>query len=307
LITTVGATTTSIHRLNGDRHLSPAGKAGYFFFNWLNNTFPDRRLDPRMARRDFHCSDLAQCWSHRQPGSSPSRTLSDFFWLTLPWPRIQEELGAIRVLDVGCGNGHYGPHLIQWSGNRIAAYAGADLSAQPSWLALTAADPRLQFIQADASEVARAIPDGTNFVMSQSTIEHLDHDLQFFAHVADRLRRLDSPVLQIHLCPSAACLKLYLRHGVRQYTPRTLSKITRLFPNSQVAVYRLGGRACNRLHFRFITWPLMVRGIDFRETRAAEYERRLLDAIEQDMARPQRSPAFYALVMHTNPRVPLFT
>lgn len=307
MITTAGATTTSIHQLNGDRHLSAAGKVGYFFFNWLNNLFPDRRLDPRMARRDFHYADLGRHWSQLQPGSSPSRALSDLFWLSLPWPRIQQELNAIQILDVGCGSGRYGAHLIQWSGNRITAYVGADLCAQPSWRTLTNEDSRLRFIETDASDIARAIPDGTNFVMSQSTIEHLDHDLQFFGHVADHVRRLDSPALQIHLCPSAACLRLYMLHGVRQYTPRTLSRITRLFEHAHVALYGLGGRSCNRLHYQFITSPLIIRRKeDLRQTRASEYAGRLLAAIQHDMAHPQRAPAFYALVIHTRPRSRLF-
>src|SRR5205823_3432032 len=105
--------------------------------------------------------------------------------------------------------------------------------------------------------------------------------------------------------PSAACLRLYLLHGVRQYTPRTLSTITRLFEDSDVALYRLGGRACNRLHYEFITKQLFRRG-DLRAARPEEYERRLAAAIDQDMARPQRSPAFYALVIHTRPRTRLF-
>ena len=301
-----GATTTSIHRLNGDRHLSPSGKLAYVLFNWLNNALPNWRVDPRMAIHDFRRADLQSLWPQLQPGSSPSRRLSDLFWLTLPWERIQQELGAIRVLDIGCGSGHYGPRLISWSDSRVASYAGADLQAQPSWTALPQADPRLRFIQADAAELRDAIPIGTNFLMSQSTIEHLDYDLRFFEHIADYVRRLNSPALQVHLCPSAACLKLYWFHGVRQYTPRTLSHITRLFEDAHIALYALGGRACNQLHYRFITAPLMIwRKGDLRETRAAEYEQRLRAAIEQDMSVPQRSPAFYALIIHSRPRTRL--
>lgn len=299
--------TTSIHRLNGDRQLPRGGKLAYFLLNWLNNRLPCSRVDPRLAIRDFQCSHLRSCWPQIQAGSSPSRTLSDLFWLTLPWDRIQEELGAIRVLDVGCGSGHYGPRLIAWSGDRLASYVGTDVQAHASWPVLERDDPPLRFIQADAGEIAPAIPAGTNFVMSQSTIEHMDHDLRFFEHMADYVRGLDAPALQVHLCPSAACLKLYLLHGVRQYTPRTLSHITRLFEDSRAVLYRLGGRACNQLHFQFITAPLVIwRQGDLRETRAAEYQRRLFAAIEEDLVRPQKSPSFYALVIHTSPRTRLF-
>jgi hypothetical protein len=134
----------------------------------------------------------------------------------------------------------------------------------------------------------------------------MDSDLQFFERLRQYVASVDGPVLQVHLCPSAACLKLYLFHGVRQYTPRTLSTVTRLFDNADVMLYGLGGSACNRLHLRFITYPLLVRGVDYRLARAAEYQRRLIAAIEQDMSRPQRSPAFYALVIHSHPRGRLF-
>ncbi len=301
--------TTSIHCLNGDKPLpfGHAGKLGYFLLNWLNNRLPDWRVDPGLVIQDFRCPNLESYWPQLPTGASPSRILSDLFWLTLPWERIQQELGGIRILDAGCGSGHYGPRLISWSGDRVASYIGADIHAHESWPALEHEDQRMQFIQADAGELGRVLPGGTNLIMSQSAIEHMDHDLQFFEHVCDHVQRLGTPALQVHLCPSAACLKLYLLHGVRQYTPRTLSNITRLFENGYAVLYRLGGRACNRLHYRFITSPLMIwRKTDLRMTQTAEYERRLFAAIERDMTQPQRSPAFYALVIHTCPRARLF-
>lgn len=300
-------TTTSIHRLNADRPLGYLGKFAYLALNWLNNRFPRWRVDPHLATRDFRCSNLATRWPEMQRGLSPSRTLSDLFWLTLPWKRICEELGAIHILDVGCGDGQYGSQLISWSHDRVASYVGVDLNAQNSWAVLEQKDPRMQFRQGDASDLKHSIPAATNLLISQSAIEHMDHDLRFFEHVRDHVRRLGAPALQVHLCPSAACLKLYLLHGVRQYTPRTLSHITRLFEIGYAILYRLGGRACNRLHCKFITVPLMIwRKSDLRVTRAAEYELRLHEAIEQDLSRPQQHPAFYALVIHTHPRTRLF-
>jgi SAM-dependent methyltransferase len=299
--------TTSIHRLNGDRRLSLAGKVGYFLLNWLNNQLPYSHVDPRLPVRDFRCELAAIRCASIPRDASPTRTLSDLFWSALPWRDIENELGAIQILDVGCGAGQYGPRMMAWSGNRIMAYVGVDVHEHREWTDLERAGRRFRFIQTDASDPAQSIPVGTNFVMSQSAIEHIEHDLRFFAHVRDYVQSRTAPALQIHLCPSAACLKLYLLHGVRQYTPRTLSIITRLFNDSDVVLYRLGGRACNRLHYQFITFPLMIQGVgDLRVTRAAEYERRLFEAIKEDMSRPQRSPAFYALVIHTHPRARLF-
>lgn len=220
---------------------------------------------------------------------------------------MQEELGSIRTFDVGCGSGQYGRRLMSWSGDRLATYTGADVTPHAGWQTLTLDDPRLRFVTADAANLRHAIPQDTNFIVSQSAIEHMDDDLTFFEQVRDHVARSRKSVLQIHLCPSQACLRLYLLHGVRQYTPRTLSKITRLFDHGYAVLYRLGGRACNRLHYEYITAPTRFRrSDDLRKTRPVEYERRVADAIGEDMTRPQPSPAFYALVIHSHPRQRLF-
>jgi len=65
-------------------------------------------------------------------------------------------------------------------------------------------------------------------------------------------------------------------------------------------LYRLGGRACNRVHYSFITKPLLIRGgSDLRNEQPDEYDRQLFHAISNDMRHSQRSPAFLALVIHS--------
>ena len=298
-------TTTSIHRLNGDRRLpfGPAGKLAWLALNRLNNARPYQAVDPRLQIRDFRCDDLDTLAAALPAGISPSRMLSDLFWISLPWSAIQNELGGpIHAFDIGCGTGHYGPRMLSWSGGRIAEYVGTDVQVPASW----PDDPRLTFVRADASTLT-TFPPAANFIMSQSTIEHIDDDLRFFQQVRDHVQSRVEPTVQVHLCPSAACLPLYLLHGVRQYTPRTLSRITELFEDSELWLFRLGGRACNRLHFRFITGPHFIwRTGDRRTSEPAEYQARLVRAVAEDMSQPQQSPAFYALVIHTHPRSRLF-
>ena len=171
---------------------------------------------------------------------------------------------------------------------------------------LARTEPRLQFLEANVTSPDFVIPPETNLIVSQSSIEHMDSDLSFFARVRSYLDSFDGPVLQVHLCPSAACLRTYLRHGVRQYTPRTLSHITRMFPAGTPLLFGLGGAACNQLHFDFITVPLALGRGDQRLVRAAEYDARLRAAIARDMTQPDRNPAFWALVIQRAPRVPIF-
>lgn len=298
-------TTTSIHRWNADRRLpfGPGGKLAWLALNRLNNARPYQGVDPRLQIRDFRCDALEARAATMPAGISPSRMLSDLFWITLPWGAIERELGGpIHVFDIGCGTGQYGPRLLSWSDERIVEYVGTDVQVPTSW----PDDPRLTFVRAEASTLA-AFPPAANFIMSQSTIEHIDDDLRFFARVRDHVQARVEPTLQVHLCPSAACLPTYLWHGVRQYTPRTLSRITTLFDDSDLWLFRLGGRACNRLHFQFITGPHFIwRTGDRRAKEPADYQARLVRTVAEDMSQPQQSPAFYALVIHTHPRSRLF-
>jgi SAM-dependent methyltransferase len=295
---------TSGHRLNADRRLGAIGAAAYFVLNGLNNARPYANLDPRLAIKPFNCASVGERWPLLPRGASPSRTLSDLFWMTLPWPAIRAALGPIRVLDVGCGSGEYGPRMLNVAAGAIERYTGTDARIGSQWPTLAATDPRLDFFQSKAEHFRALIPAGTNMFVSQSALEHFDEDLAFFDHVRDFIASAGGPVLQVHLVPSQACLRLYLRHGVRQYTPRTLSRATRLFADASLELYALGGRASNRLHWEFITRPLLIEKRDLREVRPDEYDRRLREAIEADMRRPSRSPAFWALVIHSRPTSP---
>jgi SAM-dependent methyltransferase len=305
----VTARHTAIHRLNADRPLSAIGKASYFTLNWLNNALPYWFVDPKLAVRDFACPPIEAHRAELPHGASPSRTLSDLFWLSLPWPAMRDELGPIHILDIGCGSGGYGPRLLSWAAGAIASYTGTDARPHADWPALEARDSRLRFFTSRAERFADHIPPGTNLFISQSAIEHFDDDLGFFEQIRDYLRTTPGPALQIHLVPSQACLRLYQLHGVRQYTPRTISKITRLFgAETYAALYGLGGGAANRVHYEYITKPLLIlkRG-DRRSAQPDDYQRALFTAIASDGARPQPSPAFWALVLHSRWQTRLFS
>lgn len=260
-----------------------------------------------MVLRDFVCDDLIAHWPDVPRGASPSRTVCDLFWVTLPWPSIRATLGDVHMLDIGCGSGHYGPKLLASANGLVASYTGTDAAPRPGWTDLATTDSRVRFYESRAEDFGSTIPTGTNLFISQSAIEHFDEDLTFFRQIGDYVRASPGPVLQIHLAPSQACLRLYTLHGVRQYTPRTLSRITRLFgPDSHRTLFRLGGAACNRLHFASITKPLVLHGRDLRNEEPEKYEKRLFEAVSHDMRHPDSSPAFWALVILSKTPTPLF-
>jgi len=282
-----------------DEPIGGLKKILHFLGNAINNLFPSAHIDPRLKIKTYRYGALAENWEKIPKTVSPNRKLSDLFLMELPWQKIQQELKEIRVLDAGCGSGRYGPQLVEWSGKRITRYAGIDTHEQPDWTQLNA-EPLYNFKKISAHDFKKQIPVGTNFFFTQSALEHFTEDLAYFEQVREYVESMDFPIMQVHLFPSSACLRLYLLHGVRQYTPRTVSKITRLFSGSDSVLFGLGGRACVHLHWKSITWPRLILGQgDRREENPDEYDTALRQAIEADMRADQRSPDFYALIIQS--------
>jgi len=292
--------------LNGDGSLSLFDRVAYLALNWFNNRAPYASLDPALSIADFELPAPAPLG--QLPGlPSPSRAMCDLFWMRLPWDAIEREVGPLRILDLGCGSGRYGTSLQTWSGGRVARYLGVDRDIHTDWTRLAAEHAYLEFRRGDVETVGPHIPSDTNIIISQSTLEHVRDDVRVCEQTHAYAQRYGRPMLHIHLVPSQACLWTYLWHGYRQYTPRTLSERTRLFADSAKLLVRLGGAASNRLHFRFITWPLLIRrGADRRSASPQEYLTELQRAVDIDMKQPQPSPAFYAVVVHSHARAPLF-
>ena len=234
---------TSIHNLNSDKGLNRLQKLLYVLLNLANNMFPNTCVDKALEIRDFTCKDLRKVWKRLDYEifpprmiTTPTRKLSDLFWLKLPWDKIKEELSDIHILDTGCGSGDYGRILIDFSDNNISSYTGIDIHHQDNWKKLEEEYSIFRFHRFIGNDISGYIPDRTNFFMTQSAIEHFDADLSFFKQIKEHLLSYQKSVLQIHLFTSRSCLRLYRYHGIRQYTPRTVSKITRLFRDFSYAV-----------------------------------------------------------------------
>lgn len=296
---------TSNHFINADVKLSLPMKALYMAFNWANNLFPYANIDKSLSIRNFICDDLKKQWGRLNIKTSPARRLVDLLLLKLPWDKIKNELGEINVFDLGCGSGNYGIKLIDYSDNRITRYIGMDKYKNNDWTNIESDFSNIKFFQCDSSRFSNYIPEQTNLFMSVSALEHFNEDLSCFKQIQEYIISYSKSVFQIHFIPSRICLRHYLFHGVRQYTPRTISKISRLFNDFSYSIlFCLGGRHCNRLHFNFITKPLFISRVgDLRDLKTQEYEREILKAIEQDMEiqiKNQKNPCFYALVIHSN-------
>jgi SAM-dependent methyltransferase len=301
---------SSIHRLNADKGLTRSQQLGFQLLNYLNGVaLPNLLLDRNLSVREFTDFDLASYPVEVPITDSPSRLLSNLFWVSLDWAKIKEELGDVHVLDIGCGNGHYARRLLQWSGGRLSSYHGVDITERDEWNSVRSELPTATFaVLNDHSDWSSHIRDKTNLIVSQSALEHIEEDLTCFRTLADTLAPRRKPVLQLHLVPSEYdFMKLFGYHGLRQYSARSISMITSLFSRySQSVLFRLGGRACNDLHYEFIRRPLRQLKIDLRDTMPAEYSARLLQAVSQDRTSVATTPSFYAFAIHSHPGTSLF-
>lgn len=300
----LSCTSSSLHVINGDESLGKFDRWLYFWLNRLSNSvlldvnshIPIRRFTlPYDRPYDIQSSSLPR-------GSSPSRRLSDLFWMNLPWNVMQQEFGELHIVDVGCGKGLYGARLKDWSGQRISSYTGFDVTKADSWNEFTATNARFRFVQCSASKFSEHIPTDTNFFITQSALEHIEDDMTYFRHVAAHIRRTRKPVFQVHLVPSPVCLHLYGLHGVRQYSPRTVARIASIFKDtSYVLLFELGGSRCNQLHWEYITKPLRQGRPDHRSVQPELYDQLLRAAIEHDMHYGgAAAPSYYAVVIHSH-------
>lgn len=299
-------TNSSIHNLNADKRLSLSGRLIWILLNLFNNIyFPNRARG--LCIMNF-CPEMdEEDWGKIHIKFSPARSLSDLFWLKLDWKAVKSELGSINIFDTGAGKGGYALKLNDFAMG-ISTYFGVDPSAHKEWETLMHDHKFITIKQQKSDDILDMIPNKTNFFMSQSAIEHFEDDLLYFKQIRNFIDKTNNNTIQIHLFPSAACLKLYLWHGVRQYTPRTISTIVQLFdsPNTYSILFRIGGTNCNNLHYRFITYPQWIKGVDWRDSKTNAYRDLVKIAVEKDIEHRNHKPNFYALVIHSNFKKPIF-
>lgn len=296
-----GPASTSRHKLSADKRLSKIQRVAWIACNLFNNSFPRVRVDKKLYELMFSLteSQLNETWDCIAPTASPARRLCDLFWMNCPWGALLNELGKVSALEVGCGSGVYGRLLGRLLGDSLTQYIGVDIEADEQWKEY-ATDRRFAFNVGRASDAFKYLP-GSNLILTQSALEHFEEDLLYFSHVSEYVRASKNPILQVHLVPSASCIATFPWHGVREYTPRTLSKITRLFgAETQRYLFALGDSGCNRVHREFITWPNLRHGVDLRHAQNSQYQQELRAAILNDFNGRVRSPAFYALVLASN-------
>ncbi len=290
---------SSSHTVNADYFMSTSDKLKYFLFNLVNNLGTKIRMrDIKVEKFNPSKSAVIEHLNKITDPTSPSRIMSNIFWEYLDWRLIREKLnGEIRVLEVGCGTGKYGEKL-----NRVASidsYKGVDIEAREEWR-LNQVDHF--FFQRASFEDFSEFTSRENLIITQSALEHFNHDLQFFESIGNYAKKCDFPIVSIHLFPSPMCLFTFLFHGIRQYNRRSILKLIRSCGVPQIVnLYILGGLRSNLFHLVQITF----RSVIFRKPLSSKHMPSYISKISKVLARDSKSrskfsPSFYALILVWN-------
>ena len=206
---------------------------------------------------------------------------------------------------MGAVRGRYALLLQECLKGALAGYVGLDAKPHAQWDEYRAR-PGIELICADAGATKRYRA-AADLIFTQSALETFVNDIEFFMQIATHVSSTNRPTLQLHLVPSGACLATFRWHGVRQYTPRTISRITRLSgPETSRYLYYLGSAACNRVHRRYIIYPCLFGLRDRRERDLDTCERDLRQAVQDDEAGTSDEACFHALVLQARVQRDIF-
>lgn len=274
-------TRSTPNRINGDFPMNLLQRAVYFGFNIVEELRPQPTLSDVIPFRIEASAYPGDCLART---ASPSRILSNLFWLGLPVEAIEAALGTVRIVDVGCGKGGYAKLFAKRFGT-MESYLGIDVERRDAWDRHSTRDPRCRFVAAPAESITDEVLGDATLIVSQSALEHFPEDLTFAGKVGGWAASADRPILQLHILPGPKNWRQYGTHGFRGYTKRALAGLIDAFQPRDHRVFVLGGKACNEVHYRWI-YDRLNRSV--RDRRAADtdaYSTALATALADDAAR----------------------
>ena len=236
-------------------------------------------------------------------GKTPSRILCDYFWNSINFENLKIQLNSnFNIVDIGCGSGVYGKFLKKITGKFFDNYTGLDIYKHH--------DFPLEFkhIKAKAESIYNYIDKKTNFVISQSSLEHIEEDKYVLEKTTKKLIENKIPFIQIHMVPASLCLWLYLWHGYRQYSKKNLSNISNeLKKNFDVNTFivPIGGKLSFWTHFKYVTLPIYIKKILMNDQLYKWYskkniQKKIIKNISKELECKHQSPIFWALVITPN-------
>ncbi len=280
-------------QINGDK---PGGilKRLLYFYQCLNN----HRIGSDTAIETF--KPTLSTLNLETFGKTPSRLLCDAFWNSVDYNNLKLKLNSnFNFFDIGCGSGIYGNFLKKLSGRNFSSYTGLDIYKNNNY------PEEFNHIISKAENIYNYINKNTNFVISQSALEHIEKDTFVIEELTKKLLENEKPFIQIHMVPSTKCLWLYLWHGYRQYSKKNLSnqlnKLKQKFKVNTIIV-PLGGRNTFWTHLINITIPVYFRKFILNDKNFKWYNQnkvgeKIIKSTYKELDCKEESPVFWAYVV----------
>jgi len=285
-------------KINGDTVKGLFPKLLYFFqciSDWYVKDY-DKKIN--IKKVIFNTENIETYYG------SPARIYNDVFWDNLDYRLISQTIGnKLYIFDIGSGPGHYGIQFEKKS-KYFGSYSGLDIYQDKNW------PNQFPHYIDDASNSPKYFTANTNFIISQSSLEHIRKDLESLINVTKYFLLNKRKFLQIHLIPARSSLSLYLWHGWRQYSENNLSviysELYKLDNNIDIFAMPLGGKNCYKAHLINITIPsildrliLRFNFLKFLRYRIYDDNNRNIKAVKLDIENFQqnKSPIFWALII----------
>lgn len=234
-----------------------------------------------------------------EPSGSPARKLSNMLWASLDWDNLAGQLGHdVHLFDIGCGRGAYGLRYRGFLGDNFGSYTGLDIYKHAEF------PDEFQHVCDQAENISNHI-DRQNMVVSQSALEHIEHDIHVLKSAVAAQIAAGKPFVQIHLLPAPASLFKYLWHGWRQYSVKNLSGMAEEIGAAGEVTIRaipLGGVRSFLVHFLNITVPSLLDRLRRRPYRDRTREgtktfMKINQAVGKERQVAAQMPSFWALII----------
>ena len=294
---------TNIFQIVGDGVTDYIGRLA-----WLISRIPDLVIDIVYVRylfcrtngneianiRDDLFYDLLDQYV-RKPAPSPPRLATDIFLYHYLSIHKSKFVGK-EIVEFGCGDGAYSKlfhKLIQ-----DTSYYGLDINPRKKWGDLESEKTRFDYFDADDLMTYAAVDKDKSIIcFTHSALEHFPNDLKFIKNIHD-MCLVD---FGLNIVPSRLSSLLYLNHGYRTYSKRTLNKLANEINADSFEIFKIGGWAIFFVMAIYITIPRMLRLGDLRERYSKGYMSALRIAMKYDKLLARFSPAiFYCLIVQPN-------
>lgn len=268
----------SVGEINGDDRLSPGKRLRYLWINLDRNLSGWQAIPVQRFGGPLH--------DGISPVASPSRALTEVFIRTalpslLP-PR------PLRILDIGCGSGRLA--ALMASAGLTGAYTGVDVYDRFNLEPVPGMAKQL--VLGDAAVVT--LPGPFDLAISVSALEHIPDDRLLLGRLADQL---EPSGIHVHVVPSGTSLFLFLWHGLRQYTRRSIADRLGQPP---ARLFGLGGIGSLLVHFAWVTVPENLFRLPLRQRLPLVYKACRSAGFAIDRVLPFL-PTMYVVVANAGP------